>query len=57
MLKKPTGMKEIFRGQYLLVISRQVPPASLLDISAAHCQRALLDESGKLINQMGTHNR
>jgi hypothetical protein len=57
MLKKPTGMKEIFRRQYLLVISRQVSPASLLDISAGHCQRALVDESGKIINQMWTHNR
>jgi hypothetical protein len=38
-------------------ISRQVSPASLLGVFAGICQRALVDESGKIRTQMGTHNR
>jgi len=39
-----------------MLISRQVYPASLPDVSAGYCQRALVDESGMIRTQMGTHN-
>jgi hypothetical protein len=38
-------------------ISHQVSPASLLEVSAGNCQRALVDESGMTRIQMGKHNR
>jgi hypothetical protein len=56
-IKNPTSMKEIFRRQNLIAISRQVSPASLLDISAGNFQRALMNESGSIRSQMGAHNR
>jgi hypothetical protein len=37
-------------------ISRQVSPASLPVVSAGYCQRAVMDESGIIRTQMGTHN-
>jgi hypothetical protein len=36
-------------------ISRQ-PPASLLGVCDGICQTALVDESGKIRTEMGTHN-
>jgi hypothetical protein len=36
-----------------MAISRKISPASLLDIPANNCQRALVDESGVIRNQMG----
>jgi hypothetical protein len=39
------------------VISRKVSLASLADISAGYCQIALVDGSGIIRTQMGTHNR
>jgi hypothetical protein len=36
---------------------REVSSASLLDVSAGNFQRTLVDESGMIRNQMGTHNR
>jgi hypothetical protein len=38
-------------------ISRQVSPASQLGASAGNYQTALVDESGMIGTQMGTHNR
>jgi hypothetical protein len=32
-------------------------PASLLDVSAGYCQRALIGESGMIRAQMGKHSR
>jgi hypothetical protein len=37
-------------------ISHQVSPASLIGVSANNCQRALVDEPGMIIPQMGSHN-
>jgi hypothetical protein len=41
----------------LAAISRQVSPALLLDVSVGNCQTALVDKSGMITTQMGTHNR
>jgi hypothetical protein len=49
-------MKEILHRQNSASISRQVSPASLLDVSADNCHRALVDESGLIKNQIETHN-
>jgi hypothetical protein len=57
MLKNPMSMKEILHRQNSVLISRQVSLASLLDVSASNCQRALVDESGVIRTQMGMHNR
>jgi hypothetical protein len=35
----------------------QVSPALLLCVSAGICQRALVDESGMIRTQMGTHSK
>jgi hypothetical protein len=55
MLKNYIDMKEI--GYFVCKIQqpfpRQVFPVSLLHVSAGNCQRALLDESGIIRNQMG----
>jgi hypothetical protein len=50
-------MEEKLGRQHSTTISRQVSPASLLDVSAGNCQRALVDSSGLLINEMGTLKR
>jgi hypothetical protein len=50
-------MKEILRKQNSQPFLRQVSPASLPNISAGYCQRAVVDELGKSRTQMGTHNR
>jgi hypothetical protein len=54
MLKNPTGVKEILLRQNsrpflakFLLIRYQI---------AGYCQRALVDKSGMIITQMGTHN-
>jgi hypothetical protein len=36
--------------------SRQVSPASLTDVFACNCKRALVDESGMSRTQIGRHN-
>jgi hypothetical protein len=48
MLNKPTSMKEILRRQNLLGTSSPSFPASLLDIFAGNCQRALVDKPGMI---------
>jgi hypothetical protein len=48
-------MKEILIGK-IHGHSRLNVSAPLLGVSAGHCQRALLDESGMIKNQMGKHN-
>jgi hypothetical protein len=50
-------MKEVRRKQNSAVISRRASPASLLDIYAGNCQRALVDESVLTRIQTVTHNR
>jgi hypothetical protein len=40
-----------------MATSREVSPASLPEFSTGYCQRALVDESGMIRTQMGTHNR
>jgi hypothetical protein len=49
------------RGRYFtakfIAISRQVPPDSFMGVFAGICQRALVDESGPIITQMGAHSR
>jgi hypothetical protein len=50
-------MKEIFYRQISVSISLQVSPALLLHISDGNWQRALLDKSGMLRNQMGIHSK
>jgi hypothetical protein len=57
MLKNPKSTKEILRRHNSKAISRQVCPALLLDIPAGTWQRALVEESGMIITQMGMHNR
>jgi hypothetical protein len=52
MLKKPTEYERKSLSVKVTVISRQVSLASLL-VSAGYCQRAILDESGMIRNQMG----
>jgi hypothetical protein len=47
-------MKDILRRQNSTEISRQVSPDSLLYVFTNNCQRALVDESGMIINQFGT---
>jgi hypothetical protein len=56
MLKNPTSMEEILRRQNSTVILRQVPPVSLLGVSASNFQRALMDKTRMIRNHMGTHN-
>jgi hypothetical protein len=56
MLKKSLqGMCDILSAKF--AISQQVSPDSLLGVSADICHRALVDESGMIRTQMGTHNR
>jgi hypothetical protein len=50
-------MIEILRRQNSAAIPRQASTASLLDVSAGHCRTALVNESGTIRNEMGTHNR
>jgi hypothetical protein len=57
MLMNPANVKEILCRQNSAAISRQVSPASLIDVPAGKCQRALVEELGMTINQMGKHNR
>jgi hypothetical protein len=40
-----------------MVVSREVCPASQLDVSSGSFQRLLVDESETVRNQMGKHNR
>jgi hypothetical protein len=49
-------MKEILCRQNLRPYSSSFL-ASLQNISAGKCKRALVDESGMIRTQMGTHNR
>jgi hypothetical protein len=39
-----------------MVISCQVSPASLPDVSADYCRRGLVAEPGTIRTQTGTHN-
>jgi hypothetical protein len=52
-VKDPYSMKEITVGK----ISRQVSPVLLVGVSAAYCQRALVDKAGIIRTQMGSPNR
>jgi hypothetical protein len=50
-------MKDILRRQNLLIPVAKFLPSSLRDTSADIFQRALVDESGKIKTQIGTHNK
>jgi hypothetical protein len=54
MSKNPTGMKKLLRWQNQTVISRQVSPASLLDVSAGKWRTALVDEAGMIERRWGS---
>jgi hypothetical protein len=54
MLKNPTSMREILRRQNSADISCKASPALTLD---GNCQRASVNKSGMMRNQVGTHNR
>jgi hypothetical protein len=53
-LNKPTSTKEILRRKNSVSFHHQVFPASLPHASACNFQRAMVDESGIIRNQMGT---
>jgi hypothetical protein len=59
MLKNSTGMKrdDSTSQAKFMAISLQVFPSLLPDSSAGYCQRPLVDESGMIKTQIGTHNR
>jgi hypothetical protein len=57
MLKNPTSMKKTLHRQNSAIISSQVSPASLLGVSTGNSQRAVVDKSGIIRNQMETHSR
>jgi hypothetical protein len=48
MLKNPLSMKGIFHRKNETAISRQVSPASLVDVSAGNCLGALVDKLGMI---------
>jgi hypothetical protein len=56
-VKEPYSMKTETSWAKFTDISRQISAASHIGVSAGYCQRALVDESGMIITQMGTHNR
>jgi hypothetical protein len=43
-VKEPYSIKETLYRQNSFTISRQVSPASILEVSAGNCQRALVDD-------------
>jgi hypothetical protein len=53
MLKKPTSVKRDTLKSKFTAIYCHVSPTSLLGMPAGNCQRALVDESGVIITQMG----
>jgi hypothetical protein len=57
MLKNSTSMTEILRLQNSRTFLAKLLPASLLGVSAGIYQRALMDRSGMIRTQMGTHHR
>jgi hypothetical protein len=46
-----------FVGKIQLPFPRQISPVLLADVSVNNCQRALVNESGTIDNQMGKHNK
>jgi hypothetical protein len=57
MLKNPAKYERDISSAKFTATSRQDSPHSLLSVSADNCQGALVDESGMVRSQMGTHNR
>jgi hypothetical protein len=53
MLKNPAEYERIASSAKFAVISHQLSLASLPGVSAGHCQRALVDESGMITTQIG----
>jgi hypothetical protein len=53
MLKDPTEYERHISSAKFTAIFRQDSPASITGVSAGNCQRALVDESGIIITQMG----
>jgi hypothetical protein len=57
MLKNTAEYERDSSSAKFTAIFRHVFPALLPDVSADYCRRALVDESGMIRTQMGTHNR
>jgi len=57
MLKIPAEYDRDTSPAKLAHFLAKFPPASLLGVSVGIYQRALVDESGMIRTQMGTHNR
>jgi hypothetical protein len=55
-IKNPVSIKEIVCGQNSGSFSCLISPAFLLDVCSGNCQRALVDKSGMIRNQIGTHS-
>jgi hypothetical protein len=55
-VKNPEKYERYILSAKFDVLSRQVSPDLLLGVSASICQRALVDESGMIITQIGTYN-
>jgi hypothetical protein len=56
-VKEPCKYGKDTSGKIQWPFCHQVSPASLLDVPASNCQRALVDESGMITNQVGKHDR
>jgi hypothetical protein len=56
-IKDPAEYESDISYAKFTAISLQVPPDSLLGVSAGVCQIDLVDESGVIRIQMGTHSR
>jgi hypothetical protein len=54
MLKNPTSMKDRLHRQNSAAVCCQLSSALLLDVSAGNCQRAVVDESKIIRNEIGT---
>jgi hypothetical protein len=57
ILNNTTSVKERLRRQNSAAINRLVSSASVLDVFVGTWQRSVVDESGMIVNQMGTNNR
>jgi hypothetical protein len=57
MLKNPTSMKDRLHRQNSAAVCCQLSSVLLLDVSAGNCQRAVVDESKIIRNEIGTLNR
>jgi hypothetical protein len=54
MFKNPAEYERDTSSAKFMAVSCQVSPALLPNVYAGYCQRALVDESGMILTQMGT---